>query len=133
MVLATSMIAGVRLWVAQKYHLSRKDSALSAGWVKRSWESRRIWGAPPPVSPQWVYGQPDRLRRRSQRRHAEPAAVRALQRGGRGRNFRGGTPVQHDADGPERIAPSSGRQPRPRSGTAGRDRSCPRQTAPADG
>src|ERR1039458_5683850 len=42
MVLATSMIAGMRLWVAQKYHLSRKDSALSAGWVKRSWKARRI-------------------------------------------------------------------------------------------
>src|ERR1035441_61709 len=41
MVLATSMIAGMRLWVAQKYHLSRKDSALSAGWVKRSWKARR--------------------------------------------------------------------------------------------
>ena len=34
--------------------------------------------------------------------------------------------------GTERIAPGSGRQPRPRSRTAGRDRSGPRQTTSAD-
>src|ERR1035441_4383982 len=43
MVFATSMIAGMRLWVAQKYHLARNDSAFSGGWLKRSWKTRRIW------------------------------------------------------------------------------------------
>ena len=81
---------------------------------------------------QRIHGAPDRLRRRSQRRHAEPAAVRALQRRRRGRNFRRRAPVQHAADGPERIAPGAGRQPRPRSRTPRRNRSRARQATQAD-
>ncbi len=46
------------------------------------------------VPAQRVHGPSDRLRRRSQRRHAEPAAIRTVQRGRRGRHLRGRAPVQ---------------------------------------
>jgi penicillin-binding protein 2 len=75
-------------------HHSRRI-AVHRSSSQRTARTRHHHGAPPPLSAQRIHGAPHRLRRRSQRRHAEPAAVRALQPRRRSRKFRRRAAVQH--------------------------------------
>ena len=65
-------------------HHSRR-TGVYRGAQERASGTGNHHGAPAPVSAQRIHGAPDRLRRRSQRRHAQPAAVRTLHRRRRGR------------------------------------------------
>ena len=90
----------------RRHHAGR--TGLHRGAQERTARTRHHHGAPPPVSAQRVHGAPDRLRRRSDRGHAQPAAVRALQPGRRGGRVGRGEAVQPGADGEERFAPRAG-------------------------